>query len=175
MPMLNTVTEQELAARAVAPRVTEAEVEAAIASEHCFTAAQGVLGAWRDGDAAPDGPDALALLTFCVLVLHNGFTITGTSACASACASPANFDADIGKRVARADAVRQVWPLLGFQLRDRIHHAPAMAAAVVSLDLAARTCEGAAPVHDAMGNGDQAAASKANAASYHAAIARLVP
>ena len=116
MPMLNTVTEEELAARAIAPRVTEADVEAAIASEHCFTAAQGVLGAWRDGDAAPDGPESLALLTFCVLVLRNGFTVTGTSAFAS----PANFDADIGKSLARRDAVRQLWPLLGFRLRDQL-------------------------------------------------------
>lgn len=166
MPMLNTVTEQELAARAIAPRVTEADVEAAIAGVWFFNAGE---CADRAQPVTADPP--LYLLTICVLVLRNGFTVTGTSACAS----PANFDADIGKRVARADAVRQVWPLLGFQLRDRIHHAPAMAAAVVSLDLAARTCEGAAPVHDAMGNGDQAAASKANAASYHAAIARLVP
>lgn len=171
MPMLNTVTEEELAARAFAPRVTEGDVEAAIASEHFFTAAHGVLGAWRDGDAAPDGPDALALLTICVLVLRNGFTVTGTSACAS----PANFDADIGKSLARRDAVRQVWPLLGYALRDRLHHAPAVHAAAVELDIAANTLEHNAPIHADGGNQAQAELSRANAASCRAAIERLVP
>ena len=44
----------------------------------------------------------LGLLTFCVLVLRNGFTVTGESACAS----PENFDAEIGRKVARANAVQ---------------------------------------------------------------------
>lgn len=169
MPMLNTVTEAELAARAVAPRVTEADVEAAIESEHCFTAEHGVIGAWRDTGSSPDGHVSLSLLTICVLVLRNGFTVTGTSACAS----PANFDADIGKRIARADAVRQLWPLLGYALRDRLHHAPAVHAAAVELDIAANTLEHNAPIHADGGNQAQAELSRANAASYRAAIERL--
>jgi hypothetical protein len=61
-------------------------------------------------------PAALKLLTFCVLVLRNGFTVTGESACAS----PENFDAEIGRKIARQNAVNKVWPLLGFRLRDRL-------------------------------------------------------
>lgn len=64
-------------------------------------------------------PDALLLLTFCVLVLRNGFTVTGESACAS----PENFDADVGRKIARANAVNKVWPLLGYALKDRLHNA----------------------------------------------------
>ena len=97
-----------------APRVTPADIEAEIASEHYFTALDGVLtGAPVDNAAA----DALSLLTFCVLVLKNGFTVTGESACAS----PANFDAEIGRKIARQNAVNKIWPLLGFSLRDAIH------------------------------------------------------
>ncbi len=73
------VQESEIPDRA--PRVTPADIEAAIKSEHYFTAAQGAYGgAWTDPTR---GRDALDLLTFCVLVLHNGFTVTGQSACAS--------------------------------------------------------------------------------------------
>lgn len=61
----------------------------------------------------------LNLLTFCVLVLvlRNGFMVTGESACAS----PENFDAEVGRKIARANAVNKVWPLLGFRLRDQLH------------------------------------------------------
>lgn len=66
------------------------------------------------GDTTP--PSALGLLTFRVLVLRNGFTVTGESACAS----PENFDAAIGRRIARENAVQKIWPLLGFRLRDKL-------------------------------------------------------
>jgi hypothetical protein len=59
----------------------------------------------------------LNLLTFCVLVLKNGFTVTGESACAS----PENFDAEVGRKVARQNAVNKIWPLLGYALKDRLH------------------------------------------------------
>lgn len=51
-----------------------------------------------------------------MLVLRNGFAVTGESACAS----PENFNADIGRRIARENAVNKVWPLLGFRLRDKL-------------------------------------------------------
>jgi len=135
-----------------APRVTPNDLEANIASEHYFTAADGVspsvgkmvdrfLGWKLPTNFHPDNgisfknesdyehpeygrtkyepsgtnlfsafqakemfeyavgdtdvPQALQLLTFCVLVLRNGFTVTGESACAS----PANFDAELGRRI----------------------------------------------------------------------------
>lgn len=117
--------EQEIQAKGLtAPRVTPADIEAEIASERYFTAADGVLGAYRNGgDVHPVGGtpseeehQTLGLLTFCVLVLRNGFTVTGESACAS----PENFDAEIGRKIARQNAVAKVWPLLGFRLRDRL-------------------------------------------------------
>lgn len=61
-------------------------------------------------------PKGLDLLTFCVLVLRNGFTVTGESACVS----PENFNAEIGKRVARENAVAKIWPLLGYELRSKL-------------------------------------------------------
>ena len=97
-----------------APRVTPSDIEAAIASEYYFTALDGVEGAGTVWDLP--SAYALSLLTFCVLVLRNGFTVTGESACAS----PKNFDAEIGKKIARANAINKVWPLLGYALRDKI-------------------------------------------------------
>src|SRR5574337_286046 len=96
------------------------DIEAEIASEHYFTADDGAQGAFnkvnRDFGGIPT-PASLALLTFCVLVLRNGFTVTGESACAS----PENFDAEIGRRIARKNAIDRMWPLLGFRLKDRLH------------------------------------------------------
>lgn len=58
----------------------------------------------------------LGLLTFCVLVLKNGFTVTGESACAS----PENFDAELGRKIARQNAVAKIWPLMGYELRSNL-------------------------------------------------------
>jgi len=55
-------------------------------------------------------------LTVCALTLANGFTVTGESACAS----PENFDAELGQKIARSNARDKLWPLLGFRLRDQI-------------------------------------------------------
>lgn len=101
---------------AEAPRVTPADIEAEIASEHYFTAADGVLGGQADYEHL-DVPLALGLLTFCVLVLRNGCKVVGIN---HGPVDPANFDAEHGRRDAREDAIRQVWPLLGFRLRDRL-------------------------------------------------------
>lgn len=55
-----------------------------------------------------------ACLTVCALTLRNGFTVTGESACAS----PENFNVEIGQKIARSNAREKIWPLLGFRLRD---------------------------------------------------------
>lgn len=62
-------------------------------------------------------PQSLGLLTFCVLVLRNGFTVTGESACAS----PENFDAEICRKIARDNAVQKIWPLEGYLLKQNLH------------------------------------------------------
>jgi len=100
-----------------AARITPADISANIASEHYFTAADGIAGIWAGLGDAPDYPEALRLLTFCVLVLRNGFTVTGESACAS----PENFDAEIGRTIARRNAEAKIWALMGYELRSRLH------------------------------------------------------
>lgn len=56
-------------------------------------------------------------LTVCVLVLRNGFTVTGESAAAS----PENFDAEIGRKIARSNARDKIWQLEGYLLRQKLH------------------------------------------------------
>ncbi len=110
--------EQEIQDKGLtAPRVTLEDIEANIASEFYFTATEGVLGASELGTKPAGRAKALDLLTFCVLVLRNGFTVTGESACVS----PENFDAELGRKIARQNAVAKVWPLLGFLLRQNLH------------------------------------------------------
>jgi hypothetical protein len=95
-------------------RVTLEDIDNAIRSEHYFTAAEGVLGA--NMGKVYSYPLELTLLTFCVLTLDNNFTVVGKSACVD----PKLYDKEIGQRIAREDAIRQVWPLLGFRLADQI-------------------------------------------------------
>lgn len=106
-----------------APRVTPADIEANIVSERYFTAADAravvIAGkAVRPHGLTPEqsNPETLKLLTFCVLTLRNGFTVTGESACAS----PENFDAEIGRKIARENAVNKIWPLMGYELRTQL-------------------------------------------------------
>lgn len=113
--------EKEIKAKGLtAPRVTPVDLEANIASEHYFTAGQGVSGEMQSRDEQPYQfcyESSLDLLTFCVLVLKNGFTVTGESACAS----PENFDAELGRKIARQNAVSKVWPLMGYELKCRLN------------------------------------------------------
>lgn len=121
-----TVTEHELKEAARAPRVTLEQVNAVIISEHYFTAKQGadaaqaserflqvgLTGTW----AGEPTPESLGLLTICVLTLKNGFTVHGVSACAD----PANFNAEIGRKISKSDAVNKIWPLLGYELKSKL-------------------------------------------------------
>jgi hypothetical protein len=109
--------EQEIQDKGLtAPRVTPQDLEDAISSEFYFTAGEGVKGASEMGTSPANKADSLNRLTFCVLVLRNGFTVTGESACAS----PGNFDAELGKKIARAAARDKLWPLLGYSLRQKL-------------------------------------------------------
>ena len=125
--MTDQSIEQEIQAKGLtAPRVTPADIEGNIASEHYFTAAEGVIGMFTAGQIANGRgvyadeigrlKHELGLLTFCVLILRNGFTVTGESACAS----PENFDSEIGRKIARANAVQKIWPLMGYALKERL-------------------------------------------------------
>lgn len=112
-PVTDETVEQEIIAKGLtAARVTPADIDNNIASVHYFTALDGVQsGVYETAATVP-----LGLLTFCVLVLRNGFTVTGESACAS----PENFDADIGRKIARQNAVQKIWPLMGYELKQRL-------------------------------------------------------
>jgi len=96
-----------VAAGATAPRITPSHIESCVVSEHYFTAGSA---------CTEEHPLSLDLLTFCVLVLKNGFTVTGESACAS----PENFNAEIGKKVARENAIEKIWMLEGYLLKQRL-------------------------------------------------------
>ncbi|MDF8330579.1 Gp49 family protein [Aeromonas salmonicida] len=126
--------EQEIQAKGLtAPRVTPQRIEEVIASEYYFTAADGVAGAaaactlhchHADVDTikeqAPLPPfQSHRLLTFCVITLKNGFTVTGESACAS----PENFSAELGRKIARENAINKVWMLEGYLLKQQLHDA----------------------------------------------------
>lgn len=95
---------------AVAPRVSLDDINAAITAENYFT-----VGSAVEALGQPTNP-SLDLLTVCVLTMRNGFVVIGKSAPAS----PENFDPDKGQTFAREDAIRQLWPLMGFSLRDRL-------------------------------------------------------
>ncbi len=58
-------------------------------------------------------------LTICVLTLQNGFTVTGESAAVSA----ANFDKEIGRKVAKEIAREKIWSLEGYLLKETIYQA----------------------------------------------------
>lgn len=89
--------EKELQAKGLnAPRLTPDLIESKIAKEeyHLLT----------------------DVLTVCVLTLENGFTVTGESACAS----PANYNKEIGDRIARDNAKEKIWVLEGYLLEQKL-------------------------------------------------------
>ena len=91
--------EQEIQAKGLtAPRITPEQVDAAIIGEdyHVFTG---------------------TTVTIALLKLENGFTVTGESACAS----PENFDAELGRKIARSQAKDKIWALMGYALRQKLH------------------------------------------------------
>lgn len=110
--------EQEIQRKGLtAPRVTPAQIEDCIRNVYYFTALEGASAPDERGPRNPVEAPALGLLTFCVIVLQNGFTVTGESACAS----PENFDAEVGRKIARENAKQKIWPLEGYLLKQRLH------------------------------------------------------
>lgn len=83
-----------------APRITPTDIENAIASEqyHVF---------------------ANSTFTACLLTLKNGYTVIGESACAS----PENFNIEIGRKIARENAKNKIWALEGYLLRQKLSEA----------------------------------------------------
>jgi hypothetical protein len=123
--MSDNEIEQQIQAKGLtAPRVTLAHVEGCIAYEYYITGDQipaittPALGIGGMAGSIADPLTSLSCLTFCVLVLKNGFTVTGESACAS----PENFDAALGRKIARQKAVEKIWLLEGYLLKERIYN-----------------------------------------------------
>lgn len=90
------ISDNEAAAVAVAPRVTLDSIESKIRDTSYYVHA--------------------GMLTICILQMANGFFITGESACAS----PANFNAELGRRIAREAAIRKAWAFEGYVLREAL-------------------------------------------------------
>jgi hypothetical protein len=101
--------EQEIQDKGLtAPRITSTDIEAEIVGEYFFTAAKATAGCPQF--------ESFNRIIFCLLVLKNGFTVSGESACASS----ENFNFELGQKIARQNAIAKIWPLLGFRLRDRL-------------------------------------------------------
>lgn len=121
--MTDDQIEAEIQAKGLnAPRLSPIAIEKTITSEHYFTAADGALGFLSTTDAHPVAaflslPQSLHSLTFCVLVLRNGYTVTGESAPVSA----ENFDSELGRKIARQHAIDKIWALEGYLLRQRLY------------------------------------------------------
>lgn len=96
-----------------APRVTQADVDNAIAAQHTFNAWDAIGNV---PIVSPTVVGELKRMTIAVLVLQTGFIVTGESACADI----ANFDAALGSRLAIEDAKRKIWPLLGYSLKSAL-------------------------------------------------------
>lgn len=56
-------------------------------------------------------------LTICCIVLKNGYTEIGESACVS----PENFNVSIGRNIAYENAVEKVWKLEGYLLKQALY------------------------------------------------------
>lgn len=110
--MTDAIEQEILDKGLTAPRVTPDDIEANIRGEYYFTAAQ----AMEHANEYHEKSSPLHLLTFCVLLLQNGFMVTGESACAS----PENFDAELGRKIARKDAENKMWPLMGYALKCKL-------------------------------------------------------
>jgi len=97
--MNDQAIEQQIQAKGLtAPRITPADIDAAIVGE-TFT----VLPSHK--------------VMVCELTLRNGFTVRGEAATVS----KANFDHEIGKRISSKNAREKVWELEGYLLQQRLH------------------------------------------------------
>lgn len=93
-----TIEEEIQRLRLTAPRVTPEHIESVIISKQFIQPSH-------------------SLLTLCVLKLRNGFNVMGESACVS----KANFNLELGQRIALENAKSKIWALEGYALAERLH------------------------------------------------------
>lgn len=91
-----------------APRITPQMIDDTIRAEYAFNVYDALVALGMPAD------EGLKVMTISVLKLQNGFTVTGESACAS----PENYDAEIGRKLARDQARNKIWALEGYRLRS---------------------------------------------------------
>ena len=98
-------------------QITPADIEASIASEHYFTAEDGVGRANR-GQTSPGGknPAALSHLTYCVLVPKRGDPITAYSLAAN----PSDITPAIERYIARQKAFNKLGELMAYAAKAAI-------------------------------------------------------
>lgn len=89
------------------------KVNVDIKSEYFFTAKEGMRGS----ELSADDDIHLSLLTFCVLVLSNGHTVSGSS---NWCGKPQEFDEKMAKFVARAGAIEKTWEIERFLRKQKL-------------------------------------------------------
>lgn len=94
-------------------------VAAQIVGEYYFTGSDGANGTYVPQRVSRGHDIHLQMVTFCVLVLRNGFTVTGEAFCAN----PGNYVSEVGRSIARQNAVDKIPPLLAYQERERLHQA----------------------------------------------------
>lgn len=114
------VEQEILAKNLTAQRITPADLENTIAYETYFTAGNGYYGHRLMSNTWPreaDYPAALNQVTICCLVLKNGTKVIGVN---TGPVSPGNFDAELGRKLARSNATDQIWPMLGYELRTKL-------------------------------------------------------
>ena len=100
-----------------APRLTPDYIDSVIVDKYFFTSANAQWGADPNTTSLIGMHKQLETLTFCVLILKNGFTVTGESACAS----PENFNAEIGQEIAYENARNKIWQLEGYLLKQKLY------------------------------------------------------
>lgn len=110
-----------------APRLTPDHIDSVIQSVHYFTAAQGEAKALEDGafvNGSLNGaalrpiPELLSQITFCVLILKNGYKISGVN---HSGVSPENHDPELGRKLAYENARNKIWQLEGYLLKEKLH------------------------------------------------------
>ena len=98
--------------------VSKESIEAKIKSVYYFNGADAVKSAFVNPSALPaDDLANLGLTTYCVIILENGFKVTGESACVD----PAIYDEQKGRQYAYEKAFDKIWEKEGYLLRQVLH------------------------------------------------------
>lgn len=106
------------AAHYKAPRISLKDIEDEIQTVAYTTGDKFMMHATiveRNDKTVP--PDAHTV-TICMVTMKNGWMLVGMSAPAS----PENFDAAHGRKLAYDRCIMQIWPLMGYMLKEQLHH-----------------------------------------------------